>query len=143
MAHAKVASNYKVQQRPKNTAGIINANFPVYQSLKNIRLANLNRFLSFALASTMLFSIGMYSFVVSKQKHIEAIHFATKNLNNENLDLQSKLDYLRSFDNVNEKIMASGNLQQPIKIIEVNTKIPDINVKVSPKSKEIGSMLGY
>lgn len=143
MAKAKVASNYKVQHKMNNSSDIIKANFPVYQSLKNIRLVNLNKFLSFILVSTMLFSLGMYSFVVSKQKQIEAIHFATKTLNNENLELKTKVDYLRSFDNVNEKIMASGNLQQPMKIIEVNTKIPDINVKVSSKGREIGSMLGY
>ena len=143
MAHAKVINNYKIQKKPNNAADIIKANFPVYQSLKNLRLANLNKFLSFVLASTMVFSFGMYSFVVSKQKQLETIHDATKTLNNENLDLKTKLDYLRSFDNVNEKIIAAGNLQQPIKIIEVNTKIPDINVKVSPKSREIGSMLGY
>ncbi len=143
MAHAKVINNYKVQQKSNNAADIIKANFPVYQSLKNLRLVNLNKFLSFVLASTMVFSFGMYSFVVSKQKQLETIHDATKTLNNENLDLKTKLDYLRSFDNVNEKIIAAGNLQQPIKIIEVNTKIPDINVKVSPKSREIGSMLGY
>ena len=143
MATAKVASNYTVQKKMNNSSDIIKANFPVYQSLKNIRLANLNKFLSFVLASTMLFSFGMYSFVVSKQKQIETIHFATRNLNNENLELKTRVDYLRSFDNVNEKIVASGNLQQPMKIIEVNTKIPDINVKVSSKGREIGSMLGY
>ena len=142
MAHAKVINNYKVQHK-NNAADIIRANFPVYQSLKNLRLANLNKFLSFVLASAMIFSFGMYSFVVSKQKQLETIHDATKTLNNENLELKTRLDYLRSFDNVNEKIIAAGNLQQPVKIIEVNTKIPDINVKVSSKSKEIGSMLGY
>lgn len=143
MANAKVASNYKVQHKPNDAADIIKANFPVYQSLKNLRLANLNKFLSFVLASTMLFSFGMYSFVVSKQKQLEAMHDATKTLNYENLDLKTRLDYLRSFDNVNEQIIAAGNLEQPLKIIEVKTKIPDINVKVSSKSKEIGSMLGY
>ena len=143
MAHAKVASNYKVQPKNNNSSELIKANFPVYRSLKNIRLANLNKFLSFVLASTMFFSFAMYCFVVSKQKQLEAVHFATKNLNNENLDLKTTVDYLRSFDNVNEKIIASGNLQQPMKIIEVNTQIPDINVKVSSKGREIGSMLGY
>lgn len=143
MANAKLANNYKSQPKVNNSSDIIKANFPVYQSLKNIRLANLNKFLSFVLATTMLFSFGMYSFVVSKQKHIEAIHDATRALNNENLDLKTRLDYLKSFDNVNEKIMADGNLQQPMKIIEVNTKIPNINVKVPTKSREIGSMLGY
>ncbi|MEI8378067.1 MAG: hypothetical protein WCF95_05980 [bacterium] len=143
MANAKLANNYKVQNKPNNAADIINANFPVYRSLKNVRLANLNKFLSFVLASAMVFSFGMYSFVVSKQKQLETMHEATKAINNENLDLKTKLDYLKSFDNVNEKIMASGNLQQPVKIIEVNTRIPNINVKVQSKSKEIGSMLGY
>jgi hypothetical protein len=143
MANAKLANNYKVQNKPNNAADIIKANFPVYRSLKNVRLANLNKFLSFVLASAMVFSFGMYSFVVSKQKQLETMHDATKAINNENLDLKTKLDYLKSFDNVNEKIMASGNLQQPVKIIEVNTRIPNINVKVQSKSKEIGSMLGY
>jgi hypothetical protein len=142
MANARLASEYKVQ-RPKKASAIIRANFPVYQSLKNIRLVNLNKFLSFVLASSMLFSFGMYSFVVSKQKQIEFIHDATKKINNENLELRTQLDYLKSFDNVDAKITAAGNLQQPVKIIEVNTKIPNINVKVPSQTREIDSMLGY
>jgi len=143
MAHTKLAENYRVQGKTLSAAEIIKANFPVYQSLRNIRLANLNKLLSFALASTMVFSFGMYSFVVGKQKQIETIHSATRNLNSENLELKTRLDELKSFDNVNAKIVADGNLQQPVKIIEVNTQIPNINVKVPSKSTEIGSMLGY
>jgi hypothetical protein len=85
----------------------------------------------------------MYAVVVTKQKRIEAIHYATKAINTENIELKTRLDNLKSFDNVNAKIMADGNLQQPVKIIEVNTKIPNIKVKVPQKGKEIGSMLGY
>lgn len=143
MANTKLADNYKVRAKAFNAAQIIQANFPVYRGLKSIRLANLNKFLSFVLATTMIFSLGMYSFVVGKQKQIEEIHAATKALNNENIELKTKLDSLKSFDNVNAKIVADGNLQQPVKIIEINTQIPNINVKVSGKSKEIGSMLGY
>jgi len=138
-----IAKKIKHQQNINHAADVIKANFPVYQSFKNIKLAKLNKFLSLVLASSMLFSFGMYSFVVLKQKHIEAIHDATKTINAENMEFQTKLDYLKSFANVNEKILADGNLQQPVKIIEVKNKIPDIDVKVSPKGKEIGSMLGY
>lgn len=143
MANTKLADNYKVRGKALDAAKIIQANFPVYRSLRNIRLANLNKFLSFVLAITMVFSFGMYSFVVGKQKQIEEIHSVTRNLNNENIELKTKLDSLKSFDNVNAKIVADGNLQQPVKIIEINTQIPNINVKVPGKSAEIGSMLGY
>ena len=143
MANTRLAENYKVQTRPLDAAEIIRANFPVYRSLKHIRLANLNKFLSFVLASTMVFSFGMYSFVVCKQNQIEELHSATRILNNENIELKARLNSLKSFDNVNAKIVADGNLQQPMKIIEVNTQIPNINVKVPSKTTEIGSMLGY
>lgn len=143
MANTRLAENYKVQTKPLNAAEIIRANFPVYRSLANIRLANTNKFLSCVLALTMVFSFTMYSFVVGKQKQIEEIHAATRTLNNENIELRTRLDSLKSFDNVNAKIVADGNLQQPVKIIEVNTQIPNINVKVPSKTAEIGSMLGY
>jgi len=143
MANTKLAESYRNQKKMCNTTEIIKANFPVYQSLKNIRLANLNKFLSFVLTLTMIFSLGVYSFVVSKQKQIETIHYATKAINNENIELKARLDELTSFDNVNAKIVSNGYLQQPIKIIEVNNKISDMNVKVPQKSTEIGSMLGY
>lgn len=143
MASTKMANNGKVHSKALNAAEIIQANFPVYRSFRNIKLANINKFLSFVLATTMAFSLIMYSFVVGKQKQIEEIHSATKNLSNENLELKTKLDSLKSFDNVNAKIVADGSLKQPEKIIEVNTQIPNIDVKVSSKGKEIGSMLGY
>ena len=143
MANTRLAENYKVQGRPLDAAEIIKANFPVYRSLKNIRLANANKFLSCVLASTMIFSFAMYTFVVGKQKQIEELHSATRVLNNENLELKARLNHLKSFDNVNDKIVAAGNLQQPVKIIEVNTQIPNLNVKVPSKTAEIGSMLGY
>lgn len=143
MATTKLAGNYINTNVKNNAADIIKANFPVYQGLKNLRLANLNRFLSFVLLSTMFFSFVMYSLVVCKQNQIEEIHAATKALNTENSELRANLDGLKSFDNVNAKIVADGSLQQPVKIIEVNTQIPNINVKVNQKGKEIGSMLGY
>ncbi|MDD3420651.1 MAG: hypothetical protein PHE78_08695 [Candidatus Gastranaerophilales bacterium] len=144
MANTKLAGNYKTHRKTAySAADIIKANFPVYQSLRNIRLANLNKVLSLSLLSTMIFSFVMYSVVVCKQKQIEAIHYATKTIGTENIELKTKLDNLKSFDNVNAKIMADGNLQQPVKIIEVNTQIPNLKVRVPQKGKEIGSMLGY
>lgn len=103
----------------------------------------LNRFLGFVLFGTMVFSFIIYSFVVDKQKQIEAIHQSTKALNAENIELQAHLDYLRSFDNINAKIIQSGTLGEPSKIIEVNDNKPKVEKEPLKKITKINSAIGY
>lgn len=103
----------------------------------------LNRFLAFMVFCTMIFSFVMYSFVVDKQKQIDAIHQSTKAINSENIELQARLDYLRSFDNINAKILQSGTLGEPSKIIEVNDNKPNVEKTHLKKITKINSAIGY
>lgn len=110
---------------------------------KHSKIFYLNRFLGFMLLSTMIFSFIMYSFVVDKQKQIDSIHQSTKAINSENIELQAHLDYLRSFDNINAKIIQSGTLGEPSKIIEVNDNKPHLEKIPLKKISKISSAIGY
>lgn len=139
----QVARKPKVKQQVYTPADIIKANFPVYESLRNIRLNNLNRIFAISLAASLILSVGVYAFVVVKQSQIEQLHTQTKTLNVENVELQSKLETLRSFDNIDARLSSSKLLRRPEKVIEVNSNIPNLKVKFEQKGPNFESTLGY
>lgn len=139
----KVAKKVNIQEQIYTPADIIKANFPVYESLKNIKISKLNKIFTISLAASLLLSVGIYAIVVSKQNQIESLHLQTKKLNVENVELQSRLESLRSFDNIDAKLSSSNFLKRPEKVIEVNTNIPNLKVKFENKGPKIESMLGY
>lgn len=139
----QVARKPKVKQQIYTPADIIRGNFPVYDSLKSIKLGNLNRIFATSIVVSLVLSVGVYAFVVAKQSQIETLHVETKKINAENVELQSKLESLRSFDNIDARLSVNKFLKRPEKVIEVKSNIPNLKVKFEQKGPNIESMLGY
>lgn len=136
--------NYEPQVVEQDAKTLVYGNFPIYHSKQNLFILILNRTLSAMLIGLILASMVCYCFVVSKQKYINNIHRETRTLNIENNDLQNKVDYLKSFYNVDSKITSYDYLVQPKQVIEVKeSSVPNVLVKATPSGSKINSMIGY
>lgn len=136
--------NYEPQVKEFDSKTLVYGNFPVYHSKQNRFILILNRTLSAILIGLILLSMICYCFVVSKQKYINTLHRDTRKLNIENNDLQNKVDYLKSFYNVDSKITYYDYLVKPKQVIEVKeSSSPNVLVEAAPSGAKINSMIGY
>jgi len=138
----KAATYEKHKQSPMQNP-IIRADFPIYEDVKQLPVFKFNRFLSCLLGVSILVSVVSYSFVIAKENSLIAYHNKANDVNYDNIELQNKVDYARSFYNVNEKIAKINFLKKPDKVLEVKA-VPPTPVIVSNSDKvEIQAISGY
>ncbi len=136
--------NYEPKVAEQEKKKLVYGNFPVHHTKQNRFIYVLNRALSASLIILILMSMVTYCFVVSKQKYINTLHSDTKKLNLENNDLQNKVDYLKSFYNVDKKITSYDYLVKPKQVIEVkDADLSNVVVQNAPSSLKVNSMIGY
>ena len=109
---------------------VIYGKFPKFSANKSYA-EKLNKLLSGVLLCLVFLSIGSYHFVSNNQKIMNNLGREIVSLNNENIELQSKLDNLHSFNRVDRIIHSRTSLDTAQKVIEV----PAINVMTTPKIK--------
>lgn len=72
-----------------------------------------------------------YLGVVAQESRIKELHSAANKVNYENIELQNKVDYLKSFYVLDDKVQKIDFLKKPDRIIEVesNDETPIIQEK--------------
>lgn len=138
----KAAAYKKIKQSPMQNP-IIRADFPVYEDVKQLPVFKFNRFLSCVLGVSILISVVSYSMVIAKENAIIAYHNQANDVNYDNIELQNKVDYARSFYNVNEKIAKVSFLKKPDKVLEVKAITPAPVVVSSTDKVEVQPISGY
>ena len=124
--YKKVRESY--QQNP-----VIKGDFPVYHDAKELPVFKFNRFLSSVLVISAIASMISYSMVIAKENTVTHMHNTTNEINLENIELQTKLDYARSFGNINENSIKNSDLKKADRILEVKapTSIPIVSSKIN------------
>lgn len=123
---------------------IVRGNFTAQnENLKELSIFRFNRFLSFSLLATIVISMISYSIVVAKENQIIAAHNRTNEISYENIELQNKVDYARSYYNVNDKVSKVSFLQKPEKVLEVNAVPANIVIGKNKEITEIKPIAGY
>jgi len=113
---------YKKASQYSEANPIIRGHFPKNQNSKEIAIFRLNRFLGCVLALSMAASMVSYTMVIAKESTLADIHTKTNDINFENIELQNKADYAKSFYNINDKIVKAHYLQKADSVLEVNGK---------------------
>jgi hypothetical protein len=133
--------DYQYQYNDKDS--LIQAQFPRHESFKEIAIFRFNRFLGYVLILSTIASMISYSVVAAKENTLAKIHSKTNDINFENIELQNKVDYARSFYNINNKVAGVNFLKKPDTIMEV--KGSNVNpVIVEEKDKaEVKPVSGY
>ncbi|MDD3151203.1 MAG: hypothetical protein PHV68_10285, partial [Candidatus Gastranaerophilales bacterium] len=95
------------------------------------------------LISCIIISMASYSFVIAKQSKMSAIQQKTAEINYENAELQNKVDFLKSFYNINKQVSKIKKLQKAEKIIEVKTILPNTQIAENQSAFSINPLRGF
>jgi|GEM_PF-1632669 len=138
----KSAAYKKAKQSPMHNP-IIRADFPVYEDVRQLPVFKFNRFLSCVLGVSILISVVSYSMVIAKENAIIAYHNKANDVNYDNIELQNKVDYARSFYNVNDKITKIHFLTKAEKVLEVKAVTTNPVIVNKSEKVEVQPISGY
>lgn len=97
---------------------IIEGYFPKENLVKDMAIKRINKSLCIILSILVAVVVISYYFVISCEIKLNDLSRQTVILNNENEELQNKLDSLKSFNNVDKTLQQNNLLQRPGQVIE-------------------------
>jgi hypothetical protein len=109
---------------------VIEGYFQKEISQKAMAIRKVNKTLCALLGVAILFAFVSYYFAMSNELTLNKLSRQITTLNDENAELQNNLDRLKSFNNVDNKMMQYNMLTKAEKVIEVqavNSNIPIVN----------------
>ena len=98
-------------------------------------LSTLNKSLCWILFLIMVFMFASYYITTVMQVKLTKLSSETMRLNNENIELQNKLDNLMSYNNVEELVRQTGKLDAARQVIEIDNLPKSTQPKKLPKNK--------
>ena len=135
---------YQVQEKTKKSFidksvqnlavnSIIEGYFPKENLVKDMAIKRVNKMLCVVLSLLIGIVIVSYYFVISCEMKLNDLSRQTIILNNENEELQNKLDTLKSFNNVDKTLQENNMLQRAGQVIET----PEVTVDATTASKHL------
>ena len=124
---------------------IIEGNFPKENIVRQMAIKRVNKMLCIILSLLITVVIISYYFVITNEMQLNDLTRQTIVLNNENNELQNKLDSLKSFDNVDKTLQQNNMLQRAGQVIEtqaVEAEPVDTDKKI-PKEKLFKYAIGF
>lgn len=107
------------QTNPQQANPIIEGYFPKENTVKEMAIRKINTTLTILLCVFLGLTITSYYFATANEIVLNDLNRQTTMLNDENMDLQNRLDKLKSFNNVDMSMQKSNILQKAQKVIEV------------------------
>ena len=92
---------------------------PYKKTYKEKFISRFNAMLNVILCFLILIAAVSYYIVTSSEMKLNKIRKETLALNDENMELQNHLDYLKSYSNVNQKMQSSNLVQKAEEVVEV------------------------
>ena len=124
---------------------IIEGYFPKEKLVIDMAIKRVNKSLCFILSFLVALVVISYYFVITCEMKLNDISRQTVILNNENEELQNKLDSLKSFNNVDKTLQQNNILQRPGQVIETQeVQVEnDTHDKLSKKRKIFNNAIGF
>ncbi len=120
MVAIRQTENIKRNYRPACDSKIISGYFNKYVIYKETVIAKVNSTLSFILFLLVLITVGSYYFTSLSEVRLNELRKEVIAINDDNIELQNKLDYLSSFYNVDRTIKNANLLQTAKLVMEVD-----------------------
>lgn len=114
---------------------IIEGYFYKESTVKDMAIRKVNKSLCGLLVMSILTTFVCYYFVMCNELTLNTLNRQIIALNDENAELQNNLDSLKSFNNVDTKMMQYNLLQKADKVIEV----PAVQAAATVDTKHISS----
>ena len=124
---------------------IIEGYFHKENLVRDMAIKRVNKSLCIILSILIFVVVISYYFVISCEMKLNDLSRQTIILNNENEELQNRLDTLKSFNNVDKTLQQNNILQQAGQVIETN-EIPAVNenaVKNTSAKKIFNYAIGF
>ena len=125
--------NYNNSQNP--ISPVIDGYFPTHKTYKEMAIARVNKTLCAILVFFILLSAVSYYFVTASEITLNKYRKQVLSLNDENVELQNKLDYLKSYYNVDKAMQKQHLLQKAKNVIEVKSAPAAAPVKNTAAAK--------
>lgn len=123
---------------------VIEGYFQKEISQKAMAIRKVNKTLCGLLGIAVLFAFVSYYFSMSNELTLNKLSRQITALNDENAELQNQLDRLKSFNNVDNKMMEYNMLQKAAKVIEVQAVASPVAVdNKSEKTASFNWAIGY
>ena len=124
---------------------IIEGYFPKENLGKDMAIKRVNKMLCVILSLLIGIVVISYYFVISCEMKLNDLSRQTIILNNENEELQNKLDSLKSFNNVDKTLQQNNMLQRAAQVIETPEIIIEtpITEKQNTKKKIFDNAIGF
>lgn len=106
------------QSNPQQTSPVIEGYFPKENIRKEMAIRKINTTLTVLLGISLVITAISYYFATANEIVLNNLSRQTVVLNDENSDLQNKLDRLKSFNNVDMSMQKSNLLQKAQQVIE-------------------------
>ena len=104
---------------------IIEGYFPKENVVRQMAIKRVNKTLCVAIGLLIAVVVISYFFVISCEMQLNELSKQTIMLNNENEELQNKLDELRSFSNVDKTFQKNNMLKRASQVIETQEVVVD------------------
>ena len=111
------AENY--QSNPQQYAPLIEGYFPKENAKKEMAIRKINTTLTTLLGIFLFLTAISYYFATANEIVLNNLSRQTVVLNDENSDLQNKLDKLKSFNNVDMTMQKNNMLKKAQQVIEI------------------------
>lgn len=111
---------------------IIEGYFPKENLVRDMAVKRVNKTLCVILFLLITVVVVSYYFVISCEMKLNDLSRQTVILNNENEELQNRLDSIKSFNNVDKTLQQNNMLQRAGQVIET----PEITVESTPVNSE-------
>ena len=132
---------YKPKKSGLTKRPVIKGDFSTYKiNYRELKIYKFNKFMAFVLLIFVLLSMASYMAVITKESLVKNIHADTNKIYYENIELQNKVDALKSFYSIDTKVSKIDFLKKADKVIEVkavnNAQKSNDNLS-KPKIKQI------
>ncbi len=128
----------------KEETQVIEGYFQKEISQKAMAIRKVNKTLCALLGVAVLVAFISYYFSMSNELTLNKLSRQITTLNEENAELQNQLDRLKSFNNVDSKMMENSTLQKAAKVIEVQAVTPALSVDEDvQKTASFNWAIGY
>ena len=128
------------------TSSIIEGYFPQYRTYEEMAISKVNKTLCVILGIFVMVTLLSYYFVTSNEMTLNKIRKEIIALNDENTELQNKLDNLKSYNNVDKTMKSSNLLHKAKDVIEVQegrTATSNLAVDLVNEKQSFKWSLGY
>ena len=112
---------YKPKKSGLTKRPVIKGDFSTYKiNHRELKIYKLNKFMAFVLLIFAGLSMASYMAVINKESVVKNIHSDTNKIYYENIELQNKVDSLKSFYSIDHKVSKIDFLKKADKVIEVD-----------------------